>query len=373
MAGLIEDWNRAFLEAVRKETPPPCLVTRNLVIFHVAIFEAVKEFRDRQFSEAAQERAAHIAAGRVFSLMFPSEIPPVVQKDSDADALVRAVSLAKVAEVMKSRENDGSSTTVHYVPSEKLGQWRRTPPRFRPPEFPHWGKVKPFFLPDVTKFRASPPPPLTSEQYAADLNRVKEIGGATSTLRTDEQTMIAKFWSDFSYTTSPGGHWNDIARAMSLKRGLKVAESARLFAVLNVALADTCITIWDTKYYYNFWRPCTAIQRADEDGNDATAGDKAWQSLLPCPPHPEYVSGHSGLSGASATVLEHFFGSGPVAFEADSDTVKDTKRHFTSFSACAEEIAQSRVYAGIHFPSAGREGLKLGRKVAEAVLAGFKE
>lgn len=370
---MIEDWNQAIIEAVKKQTPPPCLVTRNLTIFHLAIFEAVKEIHDRDFSEAAQISAASIAAERAFTLLFPGQTLPPVPRVQETEAIVRKVSLLKADEVVKAREDDGSSTTVHYIPSDKPGQWRRTPPAFRPPEFPHWGKVKPFFVDDVTKFRAPPPPSLNSPEYAADVNRVKEIGGKVSAVRTEEQTLIARFWSDFSYTTSPGGHWNDIARQMTMQGKCSAYKTARIFAVLNVALGDTCIAIWDTKYHYNFWRPVTAIQRASEDGNAATEEDKTWMSMLPSPPHPEYVSGHSGLSGAAAAILEHFFGTKEISFDADSDTIKDVKRHFTSFSACAEEIAQSRVYGGIHYPFAGREGLKLGRKIAAAVIAGLAE
>ena len=143
--------------------------------------------------------------------------------------------------------------------------------------------------------------------------------------------------------------------------------------MLDVALADTCIVIWDSKYHYNFWRPVTAIQRADEDGNEATTADKSWEPLLRTPPHPEYVSGHSGISGAAATVLEHFFVKEGLRFEVESDDVKDVKRVFTSFAACAEEVALSRVYGGIHYPSSGREGLQIGRRVAAVVIRDFDQ
>jgi membrane-associated phospholipid phosphatase len=246
-------------------------------------------------------------------------------------------------------------------------------PTFRPPEFPHWGKVKPFAVGDVTQFRAPPPPALGTVLYAEEVNLLKEMGGKISTKRTAEQTVIARFWADFSYTSSPGGHWNEIARDICRQRTLSVAETAKIFAVLNITLADSCIAIWDTKYHYNYWRPVTALQRADEDAVDSTTVDKAWEPLLRTPPHPEYVSGHSGISGAAAAILEHFFGKKDISFEAESDDVKDTKRRFTSFEACAAEIAQSRIYGGIHFPAAGREGLTMGRKIAAKVLTVFAE
>ena len=375
---IIQDWNYVFLQAVRKETPPPCLVSRNLPIFHLAIHRAVQGAIKAGMDETMQCQAAHHAARAVFLRFFPSQEKMAQQVEAkkpegDISDACRSLVAEAVQRTFKERENDGSATTVHYVPSDKPGQWRRTPPTFRPPEFPHWGKVKPFMVGDVAEFRAAAPPALDSAAYAEEVNLLKELGGKVSTKRTAEQTLIAKFWADFSYTSSPPGHWNEIAREVSLSKKLNVAETARIFATLNLALADTCITIWDTKYHYNFWRPVTAIRRADEDGNEATVADKSWEPLLRTPPHPEYVSGHSGISGAAATIMEHFFGRENISFEASSDDVKDTRRRFTSFQACAEEIAQSRIYGGIHYPAAGREGLKLGRGIAEKVLKTFKE
>lgn len=375
-AGVVEDWNAAFIQAVRKETPPPCLVSRNLPILHVAIYRAVKDVAHRGMDEETQERAALLAGEQVFSQFFPSQgrlADEVKARHPNGDVLpaVKEAVHEAVVRTLSERENDGSSTTVHYVPSEKPGQWRRTPPNFRPPEFPHWGGVKPFVVEDVRRFRAPPPPAMDTDAYAKEVNTVRDFGGKISASRTEEQSLIARFWADFSYTTSPAGHWNDIARQLSLRKKSPVAEVARLFAVLDTALADACIAIWDTKYHYNLWRPVTAIQRADEDGNEATLKDEKWMSMLPCPPHPEYVSGHSGISGAAAAILEHFFGVDAVEFEADSDDVKDVRRKFTSFRACAEEIAMSRVYGGIHYPMAGKNGLQMGQKVAAEVLEKF--
>ncbi len=142
--------------------------------------------------------------------------------------------------------------------------------------------------------------------------------------------------------------------------------------MLNVALADACIAVWHCKYHYNFWRPVTAIRRADEDGVPSTQADPEWEPLLVTPPHPEYVSGHSGESGAATAVLERFFGIDEVDFDASSDDIKDVKRRFTSFSVCAEEIAMSRVYGGIHYPMSGTEGLRLGQRVAAEVIQKFE-
>lgn len=375
-AGVIEDWNETFLNAVRKETPPPCLVSRNLPIFHLSVQRAVKAAVEKNLDARSVEQTAHLACRQAFLSFFPSQLKMTEKLDANVDTtkasdVVHQIVNAAVKRTFKEREGDGSSTTINYIPSDRPGQWRRTPPAFRPPEFPHWGKVKPFVVDDVTKFRAPPPPALDSARYAEEINEVRDLGGKESKMRTAEQTMIAKFWADFSYTSSPAGHWNEIAREMCRSKKLPLTESAHFFALLNTALADTCITIWDTKYHYNLWRPVTAIRRADEDGNDATTADPKWEPLLKTPPHPDYVSGHSGISGAAATIMEHQFGKEGVSFEASSDDVKDTKRRFTSFQTCAEEIARSRVYGGIHYSAAGESGLKLGRSIAEEAIRRF--
>lgn len=365
-AGVVEDWNETFIAAVRKETPPPCLAARNLAYFHLAILRAVNVAGN---DESARLAAATQAGEEMFRSFFPSQ-------GGLADALlaqqVRASAQAAVTTAVKltltESERDGATTTVHYFPSEKPGQWRRTPPNQRPPELPHWGSLKPILLDDIKPFRAPQLPSLDSVAWAAEMNEVRELGRKQSNLRTEEQTLIAEFWSDFSYTTSPAGHWNDIARDVARAKKIDLKHSARLFAVLNVAMHDACVAVWETKYHYNFWRPVTAIRRADEDGNPATTADTDWEPLLVTPPHPEYVSGHSGVSAAGAEVLTKLFGTDRMRFTVSSDTVKEVKRTFDSFSACALEVSRSRVYGGIHYSISGREGLLLGKRVAQAVI-----
>lgn len=209
-ANIVQDWNYIFLQAVRKETPPPCLVSRNLPMFHLSIHRAVQAAVKAGMGEAEQAGVAHQAARSAFLIFFPSQTKMAEEMDEKSQA--RSVSAegrrlvqAAVERTFKERENDGTSTTIHYVPNANPGQWRRTPPAFRPPEFPHWAKVKPFVVGDVSLLRAPPPPPLTSAKYAEEVNLLREIGGKESKLRTPEQTMIAKFWADFSYTSSPQG------------------------------------------------------------------------------------------------------------------------------------------------------------------------
>lgn len=371
-AGVVEDWNEAFVKAVMKETPPPCLTSRNLPILHLSILRAVEAVAAKGGTQEQIDQAAHVAAAESFKVFFPAQknvewVPP----KGGVSKFVHELAIRAAKQTLAGRENDGSSTTVHYFPNEKPGQWRRTPPNFRPPELPHWGLMKPFVIKDVSSFRPPPPPALDSDAYAAELEEVRIWGAKEGSRRSEEETMIARFWSDFSYTTSPAGHWNDIARTMSLQKKLPTRDAARLFAQLNTATADACIAIWNTKYHYNFWRPVTAIRRADEDRNEATSPIKNWEPLLVSPPHPDYVSGHSGISGAAAAVLQQWFGEAPVSFEVDSDTVRNVKRRFTSFTTCAEEVSRSRVLGGIHFPAACKQGLELGQKVAAEVMGRF--
>jgi hypothetical protein len=163
--------------------------------------------------------------------------------------------------------------------------------------------------------------------YAAAYNEVKALGSKTSTIRTAEQSQIAVFWSDFSYTATPPGHWHEIAATIARDRGLALAETARLFALISVAQADSAIVCWETKYRYNLWRPITAIRRGSEDGDDATEADPVWTHFLNSPPFPAYTSGHSTFSKSSAVVLTRFLGTDAVNFSARSDSLPGVCRH----------------------------------------------
>ena len=168
------------------------------------------------------------------------------------------------------------------------------------------------------------PPALDSAAWAQDYNEVKELGAATGSTRTPEQSLIAQFWADGAGTETPPGHWNSIARDVSERLETPLIEKARLFALLNVALADAAICAWDAKYTYAFWRPVTAIRNGDIDGNDDTVADPTWSSFIVTPPFPDYVSGHSTFSGAAATVLALFYRTDDVAFTATSDFLRES-------------------------------------------------
>ena len=273
--------------------------------------------------------------------------------------------------MLDSRSDHGSNTEVPYIPSNAPRRWQRTPPFFRPPLTPHWGFVDTFCLPDIEPFVPRPPPALDSPEYAVSLNEVKMLGRKTNTTRTAEQSQIVVFWSDFSYTAMPPGHWHEIAATIAENRGNTLEENARLFALLSLAQADAAIVCWETKYRYNFWRPITAIQRADEDGNPATEKDAAWDHFLAAPPFPAYTSGHSTFSKASATVLTRFYGTDAIAFTATSDSLPGITRSFSSLAACADEIGMSRIYGGIHFQFDNVGGKICGGKIGDYVSVNF--
>ena len=212
---------------------------------------------------------------------------------------------------------------------------------------------------------------LNSNKYAADFNQVKEIGSATSTTRTADQTTIARFWANGSGTSTPPGHWNVIAQTVAENKNNSLEENARLFAMLNLALADAAIVSWDAKYEFDLWRPVTAIRQAGTDGNAKTTADAAWTPLLVTPPFQTYTSGHSTFSGAGAAVLKAFFGTDRVRFTLPSETDGVANRSFTSFSQAAAESGMSRIYAGIHFNFDNTAGLDSGRRLGNFVASNF--
>jgi hypothetical protein len=234
-----------------------------------------------------------------------------------------------------------------------------TPPQFQAALLPEWGRVRAFAIKKGTQYRPPAPPALTSAAYADAYHEVKKLGGKQSDGRTEEQTQIAHFWADNAGTVTPPGHWNKIAQTIAQDRNLTLAENARLFAHLNIALADAGILCWVIKFTFDYWRPVTAIHHADRED--------AWMPLLQTPPFPAYVSGHSTFSSAAASVLAHSFGTDDVRFATTSDGLPGKTRAFTKLSAAAEEAGMSRIYGGIHWQFDNTEGLKVGRTLGEYV------
>ncbi|MDX2147886.1 MAG: vanadium-dependent haloperoxidase [Planctomycetota bacterium] len=388
-ADVIADWNRIALDAIRAERTPPPRASRALAMVHAAMYDAVNatnqthamySYRGSGDSLADARAAAACAAERVLRDLFPAQagtfsaaFATSMNAIPDGLAKTRGVTLGDRvgASMLASRANDNSNATVPYTPGSAPGQWRPTPGAFAPALLPNWPLVTPFAMTSGSQFRQGPPPALTSAEYAAALNQVKELGSASSTLRTAEQTQIAHFWADGPGTETPPGHWNSIARDVGAQRGNTLHENARMLALLNIALADAAIVSWDMKYEYNLWRPVTAIREADTDANDLTLADPTWTPLISTPPFPEYTSGHSTFSATAATVLAGFFGTNDVAFTTDSDGLAGVTRSFNGFWQAAEEAGMSRIYGGIHFMFGNNVGLHSGRLLGQHVTSNF--
>jgi hypothetical protein len=291
-----------------------------------------------------------------------------------------ALGQAAAAAILTLRSADGFDTPPidpNYQEGTAPGEYRYTPGT--PFAFaPHWGEVTPFVLHDGSQFRPGPPYSLTSRKYAADVNEVQRLGGdgvTTPSARTDEQTEIALFWVESSPLA-----WNRLTRSVATAEGIDLWESARLFGLLNLAMADGYIGTFDTKYHYRFWRPVTAIRLAAIDDNPATIADPTWTPLVQTPPIPDYDSGHAVEGGAAAEVLKQFFKTDEVSFSACSFTLpvgqtcsdaSPTLRHFTSFSQAADENAVSRIYVGFHFRDAVETGTRHGEKIGRRAVNHF--
>jgi hypothetical protein len=248
-----------------------------------------------------------------------------------------------------------------FLGANVVGVWRPTPPLNASGAAPQYATMTPWVLTRPSLFRLPAPPALDSAQYQADLNEINTMGILSGSGRSQDQTDLAEFWNGNTPL-----YWNRIAAQISAQRGLSLAENARLFALLNVSMADAGISCWDGKYRYVFWRPITAIRT----GSAGIGPDPAWEPLLDVfpagtPAHPEYPSGHSTVSGAAAFILADAFGE-DTAFSTTSD-VRPGTRSFASFTAATSEIADARVFGGIHYRTSCVLGNALGRSVADYV------
>jgi membrane-associated phospholipid phosphatase len=388
-ADVVTDWNNAALDAIRAGKTPPPKASRALAIMHAAIYDAVNGISRRSESylvpsavpaSASPEAAASTAGHMVLIALFPAAA-------ASFDAL-HASTLAAIsdglqknsgihwgesvaAQILADRATDGSEAAVPPPSHSGLGYWVPTPPAYAPYLLPQWGLLKPFSMNTSTHFRPAGPPALASAKYAADFNEIKTLGAAVGSTRTADQSQIALFWADGAGTETPPGHWNSIAQQVGAALGNTMEDNARLFALLNLAMADAAICAWDAKYTFDFWRPVTAIRNGDLDGNPATETDPTWSSFIVTPPFPDYVSGHSTFSGAASAVLALFFGTDNIRFTTGSDFLPGVTRTFSSFSAAAQEAAVSRLYGGIHFRSANEDGLHAGLNIGAWAFANY--
>jgi hypothetical protein len=229
---------------------------------------------------------------------------------------------------------------------------------------PQLATTTPWVILSPSQFRTAGPPAMTSDQYLADYNETKNMGSATSSSRTDDQTLYANFWQ----AGNPPDYFDPVVLSLAAQHHFSMVQTARLLALVNLAMADAIIGCWDAKYTYSFWRPITAIQLADTDGNDNTIADQTWTPLITTPAFPEYPSAHSCVSGAATRILSQTFGE-ETSFNVGSDAMLGVTRRFTNFSAALQEIMNARVFGGIHFGTACVDGTALGISVGDYVMA----
>ena len=408
----IQNWNAAALDIVRQWTTTsndpypnrivpsqPPMVARNLAMIQAAMFDAANAvtgkytgyvFQTAPQPNASESAAAASAAFEVAKVLYSASderavwqasLGETLNQETNVEARDLGVSLGKLAAqaILAARANDGAQSKSNYTLTNAVGHWQRTFPDYLPPLLAQWPSVKPFAIASASEFRPVPPSALDSPEYAAAVDQVMRIGGYQSSQRTADQTEIALFWADGAGTATPPGHWNRIATDVTLAMKTNLLETARTFALMNIAMADAGIASWDAKYHYDLWRPIDAIRHADQDGNAATTSESTWIPLLKTPPFPTYTSGHSTFSGAASTVLASLFGDAtPFESQTDGhlapeqrplDASQIVTRHFDSFSQAADEAGLSRIYGGIHFNFDNTAGLQLGREVASAAMA----
>ena len=404
-ADVVIDWNNVYIDTARAVGGPPCPLTRSVTAMHVAMFDALQGIQ-HQFaplianvsapSTASKEAAISQAAHDVLVAMYPSRQAIYDEQLTTKLALVAdgqpktdgiTVGAAAAAAILADRAADAPyANDTTYIYGTQPGAYQPTAPDFHTPPFtPGWGFVKPWCMLAHDQFR-SPGGPLghrfvkvllRSPAYATALNEVQSVGRRFSTTRTADQTQFAWFWAnDRNGTFKPAGHLNSITQVVSKNNNLTLEQNARLFAMINVAMADAGIIAWDAKYLtdIDLWRPITAIRNANLDANPQTTQDTSWRPLLDfTPPFPGYASGHSSFAGAWATTMAGFFGTDTMTFTVGTDEpiVQNVKRTFTSFSQAGMEDALSRVYLGVHFRFDCTDGYNNAAKMASFMVSNF--
>ena len=407
-ADAIVDWNQTLFRAGLVAGTNPLVMSRVAAIVQAAVFDAVNGI-DRRYAPihvppagpagASRDAAAVQAAYATLVQLYPTQKSlfdarlavslAVIETHASSAAVASGVAWGQTVAnaIVAWRNADGfTPPPPPFLGAAVVGSWRPTPPAFAPGAGPQFAYMVPWVIGAPSQFRPGGPPPLASARYAKDFNETKNLGSFSSTTRTPDQTVFSWFWN----SGTAAYIWNNLAVSLinrtaendrrnshgedrdidddsSSSRHNTTLKNARLFALLNLAVADAAIGCWDAKYTYVFWRPVTAIPEAAADGNAATAADPTWAPLFATPAHPEYPSGHSCVSGVAGVVLADAFGE-KTRFTVESDAMPGIMRSFRSFSSALEEVANARVFAGIHFRSATDDGQVLGESVGHYVL-----
>ena len=394
-AAIVHEWNQILQETV--PTPHNPLTPRYFSMMHIAMFDAVNAIeRDftpyrvsLRYAGGSAEAAAAQAAHDVLVAMLPAATATydaalarqLGQQPSGFARRGAAVGAHVAKEILEWRKTDGWVVSPFPPYSEPLvpGRWQPTPPNNPTAAFTHLQNAAPMALLTATQFLPPPPPSLTSERYAADLNEVAEIGKSDSASRTAEQTAIARLWAGIASTGSGTATnfmsiWNNIARDVSMERRLSLVDAARVFVLVNVSVHDALQTAQASKFVYGLWRPVTAVREAETDLNPATAADPTWLPLLTTPPYPSYAGNMASIGASAARALQLAFGTNDVAVTAtwrQSGGQPDVSHQFPGFWQVAEEQSESRIYGGIHYRFDQVAAQQLGRATAEFVAAHY--
>ena len=383
MADVITDWNIKAGEIVSDAKLPTPPSSRILAIVHTAMYESANAVTKRypasglklEAGQGASVDAAVAAAARTTLVtLLPSQSAAIdsayqaaLGKMTDAPGTRAGTALGEqaAAAVLASCAEDGAAAgqTYPYRPYTTAGIYVPTVV----PAVPQWPQRKPWLMTSAAQFRPGPPPKLTSEVWARDYNEIKALGGRSSTQRNAAQTDIARFWE----ATLPPIYYG-LVLSVANAPGREVTQNARLFAAVTQAMDDALIAVFDAKYHYNFWRPVTAIRNGDLDGNDATERDASWTPFIDTPMHPEYPCAHCIVAGAVGTVLQAEVGSGPFpALTTTSPTAKGAARSWKTIEEFMQEVANARIYDGVHYRNSTEVGLSMGKQVGALAVNKF--
>jgi hypothetical protein len=373
-------WNSHAQTAIYEEARQSVTATsRSFAMVQGAVYDAVNAIAGTPYepyliaprarSNDSTPAAVATAAYRVLLSLFRDQAEPLrAQYDEslaaipDGPSKLRGIAVgeAAAATMIDVRRDDGAFSDELWTVGTEPGQWRPTPPGYL--NVGAWFTIlTPFVVRNPDGFRTPGPPALTSAAYARDLNEVKYVGSATSTVRTDDQTEAAIWWDDPRLV-----EW-EIKRQLATTHRLDTLQTARMFAMVDLAAVDSVIACYREKKYWSFWRPVTAIPLAGTDGNPNTAPDRDWTPLRITAPSTEYPSGHACFTAGTVAGLRKFFGRDDLSFSAYSAD-SGTTRHYDSLSEAMAELVEARIWAGVHFRTATEDGQTLGEAVSREVL-----
>lgn len=377
-ADVVTDWNAIMIATV---TVDPFNQSRFAAITQLAVFEAVNAITGNYEPylgtvtaprSASADAAAIAAAHTVLRAYFPARAAILdAARDTSLAAIPNGtakdagitVGEAAAAAMMAMRSDDGSGTPEFYQPPAPApGQWQMTPScGGNGGQFLHWRNIKPFGIRKASEFRLDPPPTLTGTTYTRDYNEVKTVGSVASTERPTDRAEVARVYATFT----PTQVFNPVARSSAI--GKSPAENARAFALLNMAIADAAIATFDSKYYYNLWRPETAIVAGDTDGNPKTDPSGAFTPFISTPCFPAYPSAHATLTTAAMETVQRIYGRGTYSISVASPSVSGVTLSYSNIRQIAADVDDARVYGGIHFRFDQVQGAEMGRRIAEYI------